>query len=87
MLWPCRCPSGEDWWYMGQRCEKRGSTRDTIIIAASSTATVFGVMLVVTLVSVYCTRKRYRRTAGSSTVGAPVENVSGVRDLVTQTCE
>ncbi|XP_054579582.1 meprin A subunit beta [Eptesicus fuscus] len=81
----CRCPSGEDWWYVGQRCEKRGSTRDTIIIAASSTAAVFGVMLVVTLVSVYCTRKRYRRAAGSSTAGAPVENVSAVRDLVTQT--
>nr|KAF6330467.1 meprin A subunit beta [Myotis myotis] len=70
----CRCPSGEDWWYMGERCEKRGSTRDTIVIAVSSTAAVFGAMLVVTLVSVYCTRKRYRQKMGSNAADVPVEN-------------
>ncbi|EPQ01963.1 Meprin A subunit beta [Myotis brandtii] len=72
----CRCPSGEDWWYMGERCEKRGSTRDTIVIAVSSTAAVFGVMLVVTLVSVYCTRMRYRQKTGSNIADVTVENVS-----------
>ncbi|XP_045430541.1 meprin A subunit beta isoform X1 [Pipistrellus kuhlii] len=70
----CRCPSGDDWWYMGARCEKRGSTRDTIVITASSTAAVFAVMLVVTLLSVYCTRRRYRQKTGPSTAEVPVEN-------------
>ncbi|XP_058133579.1 meprin A subunit beta [Dasypus novemcinctus] len=70
----CRCPSGEDWWYMGKRCEKRGSTRDTIVIAASSTAAVFALMLVVTLVSVYCTKRRYSRRTDSNTADMAMEN-------------
>lgn len=57
----CRCPSGEGWWYTGERCEKRGSTQDTIVIATSSTVAVFVLMLIVTLIAVYCTRKRYRK--------------------------
>ncbi|XP_029417342.1 meprin A subunit beta [Nannospalax galili] len=62
----CRCPAGEDWWYMGTRCENRGSTRDTIIIAVSSTVAVFAVMLIITLVSVYCTRRKYRSKTSSN---------------------
>ncbi|XP_045706122.1 meprin A subunit beta [Phyllostomus hastatus] len=70
----CRCPSGEDWWYLGERCEKKGSTRDTIVIAVSSTVTVFALMLIVTLVSVYCTRKKYRKKATSKTADITLEN-------------
>ncbi|KAJ8796333.1 hypothetical protein J1605_018011 [Eschrichtius robustus] len=70
----CRCPSGEDWWYMGERCEKRGSTRDTIVIAASSTVAVFALMLIITLVSVYCTRKKYHKETGSRTANTTLEN-------------
>ncbi|XP_019507608.1 PREDICTED: meprin A subunit beta [Hipposideros armiger] len=70
------CPSGDDWWYMGERCEKKGSTRDTIVIATSSTVAVFAVMLIVTLVSVYCTRKRYRKKISSNTAAMALENVS-----------
>ncbi|KAM9056273.1 meprin A subunit beta [Megaptera novaeangliae] len=70
----CRCPSGEDWWYMGERCEKRGSTRDTIVIAASSTVAVFALMLIITLVSVYCTRKKYHKETGSRTANMTLEN-------------
>nr|XP_051708002.1 meprin A subunit beta isoform X3 [Oryctolagus cuniculus] len=69
----CRCPSGKDWWYSGERCEKRGSTRDTIVIAASSTAAVFAAMLIVTLVSVYCTRKKYRKKTSSNTTAMTLE--------------
>ncbi|KAF4024944.1 hypothetical protein G4228_016830, partial [Cervus hanglu yarkandensis] len=72
----CRCRSGDDWWYMGERCEKRGSTRDTIVIAISSTAAVFALMLIITLVSVYCTRKKYRKESSSRTVNTIMENVS-----------
>ncbi|XP_051019519.1 meprin A subunit beta [Acomys russatus] len=70
----CRCPAGEDWWYVGTRCEERGSTRDTIVIAVSSTVTVFAVMLIITLVSVYCTRRKYRKKAGSNTAAMSLEN-------------
>ncbi|KAM7126636.1 meprin A subunit beta isoform 1-T1 [Molossus nigricans] len=70
----CRCPSGEDWWYTGSRCEKRGSTRDTIIIAVSSTMAVFALMLIVTLVSVYCTRKRYREKTSSNAADITLGN-------------
>lgn len=80
----CRCLSGEDWWYMGERCERRGSTQDTIVIAASSTAAVFAVMLIVTLVSVYCVRKRYRSRTSSNTADMTLENVSWVWYLVIQ---
>ncbi|XP_037662300.1 meprin A subunit beta isoform X2 [Choloepus didactylus] len=70
----CRCVSGTDWWYIGERCEKKGSTRDTIIIATSSTVAVFAVMLIVTLVSVYCTKRRYRKRTGSNTANVVTEN-------------
>ncbi|XP_036892816.1 meprin A subunit beta [Sturnira hondurensis] len=61
----CRCPSGEDWWYLGERCEKRGSTRDTIVTTVSSTVGVFVLMLIVTLISVCCIRKKYRNKTTS----------------------
>ncbi|XP_004853164.1 meprin A subunit beta [Heterocephalus glaber] len=70
----CRCPSGEDWWYMGERCEKRGSTQDTIVIAVSSTVAVFVLMLIVTLVSVYCVRRKYRKGTSSKTPNVAIEN-------------
>ncbi|XP_037009675.2 meprin A subunit beta [Artibeus jamaicensis] len=72
----CRCPSGEDWWYLGERCEKRGSTRDTIIITISSTVAVFVLMLIVALISVYCIRKKYRKKTTSKPAGLTLENVS-----------
>ncbi|XP_017729576.1 PREDICTED: meprin A subunit beta isoform X5 [Rhinopithecus bieti] len=70
----CRCRSGEDWWYRGERCEKRGSTRDTIVIAVSSTAAVFALMLIITLVSVYCTRKKYREKMSSNGPNLTLQN-------------
>ncbi|XP_067402085.1 meprin A subunit beta [Emydura macquarii macquarii] len=57
----CRCPAGDDWWYMGEKCEKRGSTSENIIIAVSSTIAVFVVMLLVTIISTYCMRKKYHQ--------------------------
>ncbi|XP_007521024.1 meprin A subunit beta [Erinaceus europaeus] len=71
----CRCPSGKDWWYIGEKCEKRGSTRDIIIIATSSTVAVFAVMLIVTLVSVYCTKKKYNKETSSNSTDTVLENV------------
>ncbi|XP_075825350.1 meprin A subunit beta-like isoform X1 [Microtus pennsylvanicus] len=68
----CRCPAGEDWWYMGRLCERRGSTQDTVVIAVSSTVAVFVVMLIITLVSVYCTRRKYRKKMSSNSAAVNV---------------
>ncbi|XP_043849663.1 meprin A subunit beta [Dromiciops gliroides] len=72
----CRCPSGKDWWYVGEKCETKGSTQDTIIIAVSSTVAVFAAMLIVTLVSVYCVKKKYSKRSNANTVNTTLDNVS-----------
>ncbi|XP_054980798.1 meprin A subunit beta [Sorex araneus] len=71
----CRCPAGNDWWYMGEKCEKRGSTHDNIVITVSSTVTVFAVMLIITIVSVYCTKRKYNKKISSDTTDVTMENV------------
>ncbi|XP_054840950.1 meprin A subunit beta [Eublepharis macularius] len=63
----CRCPVGADWWYMGEKCETRGSAKDTFVIAVSSTLSVFGIMLIITIVSIICIRKKYRKQLKAST--------------------
>ncbi|XP_009707751.1 PREDICTED: meprin A subunit beta, partial [Cariama cristata] len=57
----CRCPAGDDWWYMGERCERKGTTRENTIIAVSSTVAVFAVMLIVTITTAVCLKKKYSR--------------------------
>ncbi|XP_053101923.1 meprin A subunit beta [Hemicordylus capensis] len=57
----CRCPAGEDWWYMGEKCEMKGSTQNTAIIAVSSSLAVFAVMLIITVITTCCLRKKYRK--------------------------
>ncbi|NWV41129.1 MEP1B protein, partial [Grantiella picta] len=57
----CRCPAGDSWWYMGEKCERKGSTRENIVIAVSSTITVFVVMLIVTITTAVCLKKKYRK--------------------------
>ncbi|NXV98259.1 MEP1B protein, partial [Calonectris borealis] len=55
----CRCPAGDNWWYMGEKCERKGSTQENTIIAASSTIAVFVVMLIVTITTAVCLKKKY----------------------------
>ncbi|XP_064410255.1 LOW QUALITY PROTEIN: meprin A subunit beta [Latimeria chalumnae] len=64
----CRCQVGEDWWFMGERCEKKGKSEDTIIIAVSSCVAVFTVMLVITIVSTYCVKQKYRRKSEDTVI-------------------
>uniref|UniRef100_A0A8C3TQY1 Meprin A subunit n=1 Tax=Catharus ustulatus TaxID=91951 RepID=A0A8C3TQY1_CATUS len=56
-----RCPAGDNWWYMGERCERKGSTRENTIIAVSSTLAVFVVMLIVTITTAVCLKKKYKQ--------------------------
>ncbi|XP_021244531.1 meprin A subunit beta-like isoform X6 [Numida meleagris] len=60
----CRCPAGNNWWYMGEKCERKGTTQENTIIAVSSTITVFVVMLIVTITTVVCLKKKYSKGEG-----------------------
>uniref|UniRef100_A0A8C0I9C5 Meprin A subunit n=1 Tax=Bubo bubo TaxID=30461 RepID=A0A8C0I9C5_BUBBB len=55
------CPAGDNWWYMGEKCERKGSTEENTIIAVSSTIAVFVVMLIVTITTAVCLKKKYSR--------------------------
>ncbi|XP_035174276.1 meprin A subunit beta [Oxyura jamaicensis] len=57
----CRCPAGDNWWYMGEKCERKGSTQENTIVAVSSTITVFAVMLIVTITTAVCLKKKYSK--------------------------
>ncbi|XP_054141102.1 meprin A subunit beta [Melozone crissalis] len=57
----CRCPAGDNWWYMGEKCERKGSTHENTVIAVSSTITVFVVMLIVTITTAVCLKKKYKQ--------------------------
>lgn len=56
-----RCPAGDNWWYMGEKCERKGSSQENIVIAVSSTITVFVVMLIVTITTAVCLKKKYKQ--------------------------
>lgn len=56
-----RCPAGDGWWYMGEKCERKGSTQENTVIAVSSTIAVFVVMLIVTITTAVCLKKKYKR--------------------------
>ncbi|NXN28771.1 MEP1B protein, partial [Nycticryphes semicollaris] len=71
----CRCPAGEDWWYMGAKCERKGSTQENTIVAVSSSIAVFVVMLIVTITTAVCLKKKFNQEKKNT--GSPrVEEVS-----------
>lgn len=55
-----RCAVGHDWWYYGDTCQFKGSDMDKTTIALAASLSVFGVMLVITVVSVVCVKKKYK---------------------------
>ncbi|KAM3928822.1 meprin A subunit beta-like [Leptodactylus fuscus] len=57
----CRCKVTSDWWYVGDKCETKVSSKDTVVIAVSSSVTIFVVMLIITLVTVYCLKKKNKQ--------------------------
>ncbi|KAM4029157.1 meprin A subunit beta [Anomaloglossus baeobatrachus] len=57
----CRCKVTNDWWYVGSKCETKVSSQDTVVIAVSSSVTIFVVMLIITLVTVYCLKKKHKK--------------------------
>ncbi|XP_062386374.1 meprin A subunit beta-like [Sardina pilchardus] len=61
----CRCASGGDWWYYGDRCERRGSSQDEMLTAVYAGVGVLAGMLIVTVVSVVCVKKSYKKKLGA----------------------
>lgn len=49
---------------MGEKCERKGTTQENTVIAVSSAITVFVVMLIVTITTVVCLKKKYSKGEG-----------------------
>lgn len=52
---------GDDWWYYGESCQYKGTQNEKTILALASSLSVLGVMLVITVVSVVCVKKKYQK--------------------------
>ncbi|XP_066434956.1 meprin A subunit beta [Eleutherodactylus coqui] len=57
----CRCKVTQDWWFVGDKCQTKVSSQDTLVIAVSASVTIFVVMLIVTLVTVYCLKRKHQK--------------------------
>lgn len=44
---------------MGEKCERKGTTQENTVIAVSSAIAVFVVMLIVTITTAVCLKKKY----------------------------
>uniref|UniRef100_A0A8D3CVN6 Meprin A subunit n=1 Tax=Scophthalmus maximus TaxID=52904 RepID=A0A8D3CVN6_SCOMX len=70
----CRCVVGDDWWYYGDSCQYKGSVMDKTTLALASSLSVLGVMLLVTVVSVICVKKKYKkRSSGNGVILANMQ--------------
>ncbi|XP_053569111.1 meprin A subunit beta [Bombina bombina] len=72
----CRCKVTSDWWYVGDKCEKKVSSKDTVIIAVSSSVTIFAVMSIVTIVSVVCLKKKHKKLMKNQGKSVTMENIN-----------
>ena len=54
---------GDDWWYYGNRCQNKGSIKDKTTLALASSLSVLAAMLIITLVTVICLKKKYKKRA------------------------
>ncbi|KAM4727986.1 meprin A subunit beta-like [Anableps anableps] len=59
----CRCVVGDNWWYYGNVCQYKGSIQDKTTLALASSLSVLGAMLVITVISVLCVKKKYKKKA------------------------
>lgn len=50
---------------MGEKCERKGTTQENTVIAVSSAIAVFVVMLIVTITTAVCLKKKYSRRKGN----------------------
>ncbi|XP_063076057.1 meprin A subunit beta [Engraulis encrasicolus] len=71
----CRCASGGDWWYYGEKCQHRGTSEDQTMTAVWAGVGVLAGMLVVTVVSVVCVKKKYQRRITDMAKGLPMDDM------------
>lgn len=64
----CRCAVGDDWWYYGNSCQYKGTQSEKTTLALASSLGVLGAMLVITVVSVVCVKKKYQKRSGGDLV-------------------
>ncbi|KAK7945565.1 hypothetical protein WMY93_001293 [Mugilogobius chulae] len=69
----CRCAVGDDWWYYGNSCQYKGTQQEKTTLALASSLGVLGAMLVITVVSVVCVRKKYKKKEGDDLVMSNVQ--------------
>ncbi|XP_077099380.1 meprin A subunit beta [Siphateles boraxobius] len=74
----CRCAVGDDWWHYGDRCQFKSSAQNNIITAVLASVVVFAVMLIVTIVSVACVKKRQGK-AGLAGEGITMKRMHSFR--------
>lgn len=58
---------GGDWWYYGDRCQFSGSASEKTTLALASSLSVLGAMVIITVVSVLCVKRKYRKQSKSDT--------------------
>ncbi|XP_061111871.1 meprin A subunit beta [Conger conger] len=77
----CRCAVGDDWWYMGDRCQRKGSSQEAVTTAVAASVSVLAAMLVVTVVSVVCVKKKYKKKLKETGAGIVMENCPSAVDF------
>ncbi|XP_043921785.1 meprin A subunit beta-like [Protopterus annectens] len=55
----CRCKADNDFWYMGERCEKKRRAEVPVDIGLASSFAAAASVLMTVIISVYCIRKDY----------------------------
>ncbi|XP_077471644.1 meprin A subunit beta [Stigmatopora argus] len=70
----CRCAVGDDWWFYGDSCQHKGSTSENSTLALASSLSVLAVMLVVTITTAVCLKKKYKKCSNGS--GLVLENTN-----------
>ncbi|KAL2097266.1 hypothetical protein ACEWY4_006473 [Coilia grayii] len=75
----CRCASGGDWWYYGDRCQYRGSSQDQMMTAVFAGVGVLAGMLIVTVISVVCVKKKYQKKLNKMSKNVPLDDMKTER--------
>lgn len=52
---------GDNWWYYGDRCQKKGSVSEKTTLALASSLSVLGAMVVITVITAICVKRKYRK--------------------------
>lgn len=56
---------GDDWWYYGDRCQSSGSVSEKTTLALASSLSVLGAMVIITVISVICVKRKYKKKSKS----------------------